>query len=49
MVQIGLTADFKNQVLQWDGDTAHMKKASSLLRKSDLNKRNMREVVMQTA
>ena len=47
MVQLGLKADFKRQVLQWDGNTVHMKEPSSLLGKSDLNKREMREVLMQ--
>ena len=49
MVQLGLTANFKWQVLQWDGATIHMKEPINLLGKSDLNKRKMREVVMQTA
>ena len=55
MVQLGLTADFKHQVLQWYGDTVHMKEPSGLLDKSDLNKREMRKmrkmskVVIQTA
>ena len=31
MVQLGLTADFKRQVLQWDGATVHMKDPRSLL------------------
>ena len=46
MVQLGLTADFKRQVLQWDGATINMKGPRSLLGKSDLTKREMREVVM---
>ena len=49
MVQIGLTADFKRQFFQWDDATWHMKEPSNLLGKSDLTKREMREVVMQTA
>ena len=49
MVQLGLTADFKHQVLQWYGNTVHMKETSSLLDKSDLNKREMRKVLMKTA
>ena len=49
MVQIGLTADFKRQVLQWYGATVHIKDPSSLLGQSDLTKREMRKVVMQTA
>ena len=49
MVQLVLTADFKRQVLQWDDATVHMKYTSSLLGKSYLAKREMREVVMQTS
>ena len=48
MVQLGLTADFKHQVLQWDGPTVHMKESRGLLGKSDQNKRDMRKLVMQT-
>ena len=48
MVQLGMTADFKRKVLQWNGYTVHMKESSSLLGKSDLTKRKMRKVVMQT-
>ena len=48
MVKLGMTADFKHQVLQWDGATVNMKESSGLLGKSDINKRDMREVVMQT-
>ena len=48
MVQLGLTAYFKRQVLQWDGNTIHMKESINLLGKSDLTKREMREVLMQT-
>ena len=49
MVQLGLTADFKRQVLQWDGTTVHMKDSSNFLGKSDLTKCERCEVVMQTA
>ena len=31
MVHLGLTAEFKCQVLQWDGATIHMKKPISLI------------------
>ena len=48
MVKLGLTTDFKHKVLQWDGETVPMKETSGLLGKSDLNKREMREVVMKT-
>ena len=48
MVQLGLTADFKRQVLQWDSTTVHIKDPRNLIGQSDLTKREMREVVMQT-
>ena len=48
MVHIGLTDDFKCQVLQWGGATVHSKYRSNLLGQSDLTKHEMREVVMQT-
>ena len=44
MVQLGLTANFKRQVLQWDGATVHMKEPRNLIGKSDLTKREMRKV-----
>ena len=49
MVQLGMTAKFKLQVLQWDGATVHMKESSGLLGQSDINKPEMHEVVMQNA
>ena len=49
IVQLGLPANFKNQVLQWDGATVHMNEPSSLIGKSDLTKRDMCEVVIQTS
>ena len=48
MVQLGLTADFKRQFLQWDGTNVHMKEPRNLLGQTDLTKREMREVVIQT-
>ena len=38
MAQLGLTADFKRQVLQWDGATAHMKEPSGMLGQYNLTK-----------
>ena len=38
MVHLVLTADFRHQVLQWDGATVPMKEPSGLLGKSDLSK-----------
>ena len=49
MVQIGLMAEFKCQVIQWDGSTVHTKDTKNLIGKSDLTKRKMREVVIQTS
>ena len=49
MVQLGLTVDFNCRVLQWGGDTIHMKEPISLLGQSNLTKHKIREVVMQTA
>ena len=49
IVQIGLTADFKRQVLQWGGSTVNMKEPSSFLGKFDLTKREMHKVVMKTS
>ena len=34
MVQLSLTADFKRQVLRWDGATVHMEEPSSLIGQS---------------
>ena len=49
MVQLGLAADFKHQVLQYGGATLPMKEPSGLIGKSYLSKREIREVVMQSA
>ena len=49
MVKIGLTANFRHQFLQWDGATLHRKEPSSFLGKSNITKREMREVFIQTA
>ena len=49
MVQLGLMAYFKLQVLQWYGATVYMKEPICLLDKSNLNKRKIQEVVMQAA
>ena len=49
MVQLGLTADFKRQLLQWVSATVHMKEPINLLGQSNLTKSKMRKVVMQTA
>ena len=49
MVQLGLMDDFKRQILQLNGITLHMKDPRIFLGKSNLTKRKMRKVVMQTA
>ena len=48
MVQIGPTADFRCQFLQWDSTTVHMKEPSSLLVQYDITKREMRKVAIYT-
>ena len=49
LVQIGLLAEFKHQVLQLDEVTLPMKEPSGMLGKSDLTSHEMYEVVIQTA
>ena len=46
MVQLGLKAQFKSRVLQWNGDTVHMTYPSVLLGNSDLNNYKIRKLVM---
>ena len=48
MVKLGLSADFKCRLLQWDGATVPLKEPRGLLGKSDINTSEMRELVMQT-
>ena len=48
MAQLGLTSEFKRQVLQWNGATVHMKESINLLGQYDLAKRKMCEVAMKT-
>ena len=49
MVQLGLTANFKHQVLQWGDSTLYMKEPIGLPGHYDLNNSEMREVFMHTA
>ena len=49
MVQLGLSNDFKHQVIQWDGATVPMEQPRSLLGQTDPKNHDMHEVVMQTA
>ena len=48
MVQLGLSANFKRQFLQWDGVTVLMKEPISLIGQTDITSCEMCEVVMQT-
>ena len=48
MLILGPAADFKHQVPQWYGAKVPLKEPSGMCVKSDLNKRDMREVVMHT-
>ena len=49
MVKMGLSSNFKRQVIQWDGDKVPMKEPRGLLGQTDLTSRKMRKVVMQTS
>ena len=46
VVQLGMTADYKHKILQWNGAIVNMKEPSGILGKYDLNKCEMRKVVM---
>ena len=46
MIQLGLSSDFKLQVLKWDGLTAPTKDPSGMIGKTDLTSCEMRKVVM---
>ena len=46
MVQLGPPAEFKHQVLQWDGVTVPMKDPIGMIGKLDITSRYMCEVVM---
>ena len=48
MVQLGLSADLNNQVLQWDGVTVPTKEPSGLLGQTYITSYNISEVTMQT-
>ena len=49
MVQLGLTAKFKCQILQWDGANVHMKEPRGMIGQSDITKGERCEVVIQTS
>ena len=46
MVELGLLANFKRQLLQQEGTTVPTKEPRCLLGKPDLSKREMRKVIM---
>ena len=46
ILHLDLTADFKRQVLQWDGYAVLMKDPSGLLGQQDLTNLEIRDVVM---
>ena len=48
MVHIGLLANFKRQVIQWDGAIFLMKQPSGMLGQTDLTSCEMREMIIQT-
>ena len=45
MVQLGLSANFKHQFLQWDGVTVPMKAPSCLLGKSDIKGKASKKLI----
>ena len=47
-VQLDLVDYFKHKVLQWDGNTVHIKEPRGMLGKYDLNRCEMLKVVIQT-
>ena len=49
MVQLGLMANFKRQVLQWGDATVHMKEPIRLLEQYDITKCEMLKVRMHIA
>ena len=48
MVQLGILAEFKHKILQWDGAKVPMKEPSCMLGKTDITSHEMCEVVIQT-
>ena len=48
MLQLGLSENFKHQILQWYGISALMKEPLCLLYQADLTSREMSKVIMQT-
>ena len=49
MVQLGLKSDFGCQILEWDNTMVPMKILVNLLVQPGLTKRNIQEVIVQTA
>ena len=48
MVKMGLSSNFKRQVIQWDGDKVPMKEPRGLLGQTYLTICEMREGIIQT-
>ena len=48
ILQLGPMADFKHQVLQWDGAAVLMKEPISFPGQTDLTSRKMHDVLVQT-
>ena len=46
ILQLGLSVDFKHQVLQWDDDIVPMKEPIILMGQTDLTSHDMCDVVM---
>ena len=49
MEKLGLLAEFKRKVLQWDSGTTPMKEPGGMLSQTYITRREIHEVVMQTA
>ena len=49
MVQLDFLADFKRQVLQWDGETVPIKELITMIGQTDITSYEMREVAIKTA
>ena len=49
MLQLGLKANFRHQILEWDDTVIPMKDPVNFIGQPDLTKSEIREVVKQTA
>ena len=48
ILQLGLSANFKDQILEWGGNTVMMKEPSGILGQTDLTSRDMSKVVINS-